>query len=399
MSPSPESVGFSTERLRRITTYLQSKIDGGDMPGMIATIARRGQTAYYQKFGHMDREAQTPMRDDALFIIASMTKPVTSVALMTLYEEGHFHLNTPVHEFIPAFRDSKVFVRETDGGMELEDLREPITFRHLFTHTAGLCYGGERDAVDRLYAARSQQLRNAAMTNEKLVQELAGLPLAFQPGTHWRYSFAIDVLGRLVEVISGQPLDVFMQERLFKPLGMVDTAFYVPPEKVDRVATVYGHTAPDPELKRMDPIKPRFERPSWISGGGGLVSTAHDYGRFAQMLVNGGTLDGNRILGPRTVALYSMNMAPQAALPYGFRADDSNHRGYGYSLGTRVLMDVAANGIDGSVGEFGWDGAHSTYFWVDPKEALYGLLMMQHNPNQPLVHQRFKQLTYQALVG
>ena len=258
---------------RRITTFLQGKVDRGEMPGMIATVARRGQTAYYQKFGYLDREAQTPMRDDAIFIIASMTKPVTSVALMTLYEEGHFHLNTPVYEFIPAFRDTKVFVRETAGGMELEDLREPITFRHLFTHTAGLCYGGERDAVDRLYAAQSQQLRNAAITNEKLVEELAKLPLAFQPGTHWRYSFAIDVLGRLVEVISGQSLDVFMQERLFKPLGMVDTAFYVPPEKVDRVATVYGHTAPDPELKRMDQIRPRFQPPAWFSGGGGLVST------------------------------------------------------------------------------------------------------------------------------
>jgi CubicO group peptidase (beta-lactamase class C family) len=397
MNLAPESAGFSSERLRRITVFLQGKVDRGEMPGMIATVARRGQTAYYQKFGHMDREAQTPMRDDAIFIIASMTKPVTSVALMTLYEEGHFHLNTPVYEFIPGFRDTKVFVRETPGGqMELEDLREPITFRHLFTHTAGLCYGGERDAVDRLYAAQSQQLRT--VTNELLVEGLAKLPLAFQPGTHWRYSFAIDVLGRLAEVISGQSLDVFMQERLFKPMGMVDTAFHVPPEKVDRVATVYGHTAPDPELKRMDQIRPRFQPPAWFSGGGGLVSTVHDYARFAQMLVNGGQLDGNRILGPRTVALYSMNLAPQEALPYSFNATDTNHRGYGYSLGTRVLMDVAANGIAGSVGEFGWDGAHSTYFWVDPKEALYRLLMMQHNPNYITLHQRFKQLTYQALV-
>jgi len=221
---SPRSVGFDPQRLGRITAFLQGKVDRGEMPGMIATLFRRGQTAYYQRFGYLDREAQTPMRDDAIFIIASMTKPVTSVALMTLYEEGHFHLNTPVYEFIPAFRDTKVFVRETpDGRMELEDLREPITFRHLFTHTAGLCYGGERDAVDRLYAAQSQRLRT--VTNELLAEGLAKLPLAFQPGTHWRYSFAIDVLGRLVEVISGQPLDVFMRERLFEPLGMVDTAF------------------------------------------------------------------------------------------------------------------------------------------------------------------------------
>jgi len=394
---SPESVGLSAERLGRITTYLRGKVDRGEMPGMIATIARRGQTAYYEKFGYLDREARTPMRDDAIFIIASMTKPVTSVALMTLYEEGHFHLNTPVYEFIPAFRDTKVFVRETATGMELEDLREPITFRHLFTHTAGLAYGGDRDAVDRLYASQGQRLRGS-VTNEVLVEELAKLPLAFQPGTQWRYSFAIDVLGRLVEVISGQSLDAFMQERLFRPLGMVDTGFYVPPEKLDRVATVYGHVAPDPELKRMEQIKPRSQPPDWFSGGGGLVSTAHDYARFAQMLVNGGQLDGVRILGPRTVALYSMNMAPQTALPYSFNATDTNHRGYGYSLGTRVLMDVAANGIAGSVGEFGWDGAHSTYFWVDPNEALYGLLMMQHNPNYPTLHQRFKQLTYQALL-
>ncbi len=237
-----------------------------------------------------------------------------------------------------------------------------------------------------------------SFTNQTLCESLAKLPLAFQPGTHWRYSLAIDVLGRLVEVISGKPLDKFFEERIFNPLGMVDTGFFVPPSKMNRVATVYGHPEPGKGLVRMDPLKPHQSSPSWLSGGGGLVSTMDDYARFAQMLVNGGALDGVRILSPRTVALFSQNHAPAAALPYGFVENDLYHAGYGYSLGTRVLIDVSASGLSGSVGEFGWDGAFATYFWVDPAESLTGILMLQHTPNaQYPLHQQFKQITYQAL--
>ncbi len=401
MTPTPDAVGLSAERLRRLDTLLQGYIDRDEIAGMIAHVTRRGTVAYHNAFGWLDREARTPMRDDAIFQIMSMTKPVTSVALMTLYDEGAFHLNTPIAKFLPEFRDTPVFVRETADGIELEDLKQPITFRHLLTHTSGLSYGwNDQDPVDRAYQAdqRKHAAAGQAFSNRDLCEALARLPLAFQPGTKWRYSLSIDVLGRLIEVISGQALDVFFQERIFKPLGMVDTGFFVPADKSDRVATVYGHPEPGQGLLRMDQIKAHTTAPSYLSGGGGLVSTMDDYARFAQMLVNGGVLDGVRILSPRTVKLYSQNHAPAEALPYGFAANDLYHAGYGYSLGTRVLMDVSQSGLDGSAGEFGWDGAFATYFWVDPAEALTGVLMLQHTPNAYYpIHQQFKQLTYQAL--
>ncbi len=398
----PESVGFSEARLRRLNTLMQGYVVRDELAGMLATIARHGQTVYLEKFGWMDREAQKPMAFDTIFMIMSMTKPVTSVAIMTLYEEGHFNLNTPISRFIPAYNQTKVFVRETGLGIELADLQQPITFRHLFTHTAGLSYGWDaNDPVDRLYQAANRKMEQAgiSLTNKKLIESLAQLPLVSQPGTHWRYSFGIDVLGYLVEVISGMPLDVFCTERIFKPLGMIDTAFFVPPEKRDRLATVYGHPDPTKGLQRLEEIKPPSETPSFCSGGGGLNSTLHDYARFTQMLVNGGELDGVRLLSPTTVAMYSQNQTPLAALPYGFVENDLYHAGYGYSLGTRVLINVAQTGIAGSTGEFGWDGAFGTYFWIDPQEALYGLLMLQHQPNAYYpIAQQFKALSYQALI-
>ena len=397
--------GFSPARLGRISALMQRYMDDGKLAGVIATVARHGQTAYMIKFGMMDIEAHKSMEFDAIFRIASMTKPITSVAIMMLYEEGHFHLNTPISNFIPGFKNTKVFVRETDDGIEVADLERPLTFRHLFTHTAGLSYGwNENDPVDRQYqkAQKQSDLDPRKATMKDLVHALTTLPLAFQPGTKWRYSYAIDVLGYLVEVISGKPLNEFLKERLFEPLGMIDTDFYVPEAKADRLCALYGHPNSAEKLELLEaPAHSRhLQKPSFLSGGGGLVSTAHDYARFAQMLVNGGELDGERILSPTTVALYSINHMPEAALPYGFAAgEDLYHWGYGYSLGTRVLMDVSKSGLAGSVGEFGWDGAFSTYVWIDPTEALYGLMMLQHAPNAYYpIAQQFKQLTYQALV-
>jgi CubicO group peptidase (beta-lactamase class C family) len=402
-----ESVGFSPARLARINTLMQRYVDDGKLAGIIATVARRGQTAYMEKFGMMDIEANKPMQFDAIFRIASMTKPITSVAIMMLYEEGHFHLNTPISNFIPDFKDVKVFVGEGENeSYYWTDLERPITFRHLFTHTAGLSYGwNENDPVDRQYQKAQKESGSdpRKATVKDMVEGLTKLPLAFQPGTKWRYSYAIDVLGYIVEVISGKPLDEFLKERLFEPLGMTDTDFYVPEAKADRLCALYGHpNSPDKlELIEAPAHSQRFQKPAFLSGGGGLVSTIHDYARFAQMLANGGELDGVRVLSPTTVALYSINHAPEAALPYGFAAgEDLYHWGYGYSLGTRVLMDVSKTGIAGSVGEFGWDGAFSTYVWIDPKEALYGLMMLQHAPNAYYpIAQQFKQLTYQALIA
>ncbi|MBN1873016.1 MAG: beta-lactamase family protein [Anaerolineae bacterium] len=403
---TPESVGFSSTRLQRITTKMQPYIDEGKLAGTITTVARRGKTVHLEKLGWMDREAQRPMEFDAIFRIASMTKPVTTAAIMTLYEEGHFTLNTPISEFIPGFKDVKVFARETEDGMEVEDLIRPITFRHLFTHTAGLSYGwNQEDPVDRCYTKLQEAagVDRAKTTSKDMVGMLGQAPLAFQPGTHWRYSLAIDVLGYLIEVISGKPLDQFFKERLFEPLGMVDTDFYVPQSKANRLTALYGHPENATELQLLEAPadSPRFNKPAFLSGGGGLVSTMDDYARLLQMLVNGGELNGARILSPTTVDLFTINHAPAAALPYGFaQGEDLFHQGYGFSLGTRVLMDVSASGKAGSVGEFGWDGAFNTYFWVDRTQAIYGLLMTQHSPNNyyPLAD-TFKQLTYQAMIG
>ncbi|MFZ6028521.1 MAG: serine hydrolase domain-containing protein [Chloroflexota bacterium] len=404
MKPSfPESAGFSGGRLQRISHLMQGYVDRGDLPGMIATVAHRGKTIYREKFGWANIEANKPMQDDTIFMIASMTKPITAVAIMMLYEEGYFHLNTPVWKFIPGFKDVKVCVGENeDGSLKLADLEREVTFRHLFTHTAGLSYGwNEKDPVDRAYQQAGKQAEEAKqpMTLLRLVEALSHLPLAFQPGTKWRYSMSIDVLGGLVEIISGIPYERFLEERIFRPLGMTDTAFYVPPEKMDRVATVYGHPEPEKTLRPLEKINPQPEPPGCPSPGGGLVSTVSDYARFCQMLVNGGELDGKRLLGPKTVALFSLNHTPEAALPYGFVENDLYHAGYGYSLGTRVLMDVSQMGAYGSVGEFGWDGAFATYFWIDPVEQLYGLMMLQHSPNAYYpIHQQFKQLAYQAMI-
>ena len=400
---NPESVGFSSSRLQRVSVLLQGYVDRGDLPGMSATISRKGQTVYYEKFGWMNKEATKPIQDDTIFIIASMTKPITAAATMILYEEGQFHLNTPVSKFLPGFKDVKVYAGVgKDGSLILADLKREVIFRHLFTHTAGLSYAwNEKDPVDREYQKTQKRYEDQKLpiTLRNFADEISHLPLAFQPGSNWRYSYGIDILGAIVEIISGQPFEKFLEERIFKPLGMSDTAFYVPPEKLDRVATIYGHDSPEKGMQPIDEIKPHTAPPDFPSPGGGLVSTISDYARFCQMLVNGGELDGKRILGPKTVALFSINHTPEEALPYGFTENDLYHAGYGYSLGTRVLMDVSKTGLYGSVGEFGWDGAFATYFWVDPKEELYGLMMLQHRPNAYFpIHQQFKQLAYQAMI-
>lgn len=286
--------------------------------------------------------------------------------------------------------------------MKLVPLEWEITFRHLFTHTAGLSYGFDpNDPIDRLYQQAQQKYSQGSntFTNRTLVEGLSQLPLAFQPGSHWRYSLSIDLLAALIEIISGIPFEVFLQERIFDPLDMVDTGFHVPAEKISRVARVYGHPDPAEGLQLMAEIKPETTPPSFTSGGGGLVSTIEDYARFCQMLVDGGEVDGTRLLSPKTVELFSINHCPGSALPFSFVEGSLYHNGYGYSLGTRVLMDVSQSGMVGSVGEFGWDGAYSTYFWIDPREKIYGILMLQHSPNAYYpIHPQFKQLTYQAMV-
>jgi len=396
----PESQGFSFEGLHRLDKVYQSYIDQAQLAGLSATVAREGKTVYLNKFGWADKEASKSLRFDSIFRIASMTKPVTAVAAMMLYEQGCFCLNTPVKEFIPGFANLQVAKSWESGQPTTEPLDQELTFRHLFTHTSGLPYGSMvDDPLDQLLIQKFEQLKELKLpfTTETLVEGLSSLPLAFQPGSRWRYGFNIEVLGRIIEIISGEPLDSFLARRIFQPLNMLDTAFFVPENKRERLCALYRHTPESADLQRMDGDFP-LERPSMISGGGGLYSTLPDFARFCQMLVNGGELEGNRILGPKTIELFGLNQAPAQALPYGFRPNDLFHAGYGFSLGTRVLMDVAVNGVAGSIGEFGWDGAFNTFFWVDPVEKLYTLVMVQHHPNNfyPLFQQT-KSIVYASL--
>jgi CubicO group peptidase (beta-lactamase class C family) len=399
-SDKPETIDFSSARLKRIDSLFQGYMDRGEIPGFIATIARKGQTVYYRKSGWIDIEADKPMQDDAIFRIASMTKPITAVAAMMLYEKGHFHLNTPISEFIPAFADTPVYAGTgPQGDIHLDDRAGDITFRHLFTHTAGLSYGNnENDPVDKIYQEMRKKMEEEGteLTTGEFGNALAQAPLAFQPGTQWRYSYSIDVLGSLIEIISGISFARFLQERIFDPLGMVDTAFCIPADKQERLATIYKYSDPDAGLQALREITPPLEMPAFTSGGGGLFSTALDYARFAQMLVNKGEFEGHRLLSPSTVELFSINQCPVEVPPIN---NDIFHAGYGYSLGTRVLMDVAQSGMAGSVGEFGWPGALRTFFWIDPVKDLYGLFMTQlRAQKRPGFQYQFKQLTYQAMV-
>ena len=386
---APEEVGLSSERLQRISPVMRSYVDRGKLAGVMTMIARRGKVVHFEKFGHKDIAADKPMEFDTIFRIYSMTKPITSVAIMMLYEEGRFQLNDPVSKFIPEFKDLKVFKNETEDGIELAYTKREMTIRDLLTHTSGLTYGWGDGPVDKMY--QQAKLFDPKDTLKDAVGRLSRIPLLHQPGTTWEYSVSTDVLGYLVEVISGVSFDVFLEERIFKPLGMVDTGFSVPDEKVGRYAALYK---PDDQTGLEIVYTPPLatgQRTFFFSGGGGLVSTASDYIRFSQMLLNGGELEGVRILGRKTVELMTMNHLPPGLHPF-------NQQGAGFGLGVRVITDVAETETVGSVGAFGLGGAASTVFWVDPEEELIGLLMTQLLANPYPFQQQFKVLTYQAIV-
>jgi CubicO group peptidase (beta-lactamase class C family) len=394
---TPEEVGFSASRLSRIGTWMQGYIDQNKLAGTIAMVARRGQVAYLKRFGIMDLEAAKPMQFDTIFRIYSMTKPITSVALMMLYEEGRFQLHDPVSKFIPEFADVKVFAGATEEGFGVTELEREITIWHLLTHTAGLTYDFFEDSpVDAMY--READLHQPDRTAEEVVHEIVQLPLVHQPGTAWRYSMATDVLGYLIEVISGMTLDVVFGEKILKPLGMEDTDFYVPEAKLDRFAAEYGPTE-NGGMELLDaPATSQYTKPPrFLSGGAGLVSTASDYMRFTQMLLNGGELEGTRLLGRKTVELMTINHLPDELIP--IQVQPHTLHGCGFGLGFRVLVSLAQAGRLGSEGEFGWGGGASTSFFVDPKEQLIGLLLTQLVPSRYYpIRNEFKVLVYQALV-
>ena len=396
---TPDSVGFSSARLGKIRPYMQGHVERNAVPGLITLIARHGKVAHCECFGQMDVEANKPMRPDAIFRIYSMTKPITCAALLMLFEDGLFQLADPVSAFIPAFKDTKAFVRRTESGVELAGLQRPIAIHDLLTHTAGLSYGFHQDTpVDDLYRQTLPRERDRTPLGEA-IEKLARLPLVSQPGTVWRYSYAHDVIGHLISVLSGLSFPDFLSQRVFRPLGMVDTGFFVPRDKLERLAALYTGVAGG-GLKLVDaPTTSEWADPDVTpSGGGGLLSTISDYLRFAQMLLNGGVLDGVRLLGRKTVALMTRNHLPTGMLP--FAVDPVKPwPGFGYGLGVGVLINAAEAEELASDGTYGWNGAASTRWWNDPKEDLIGLMMIQtlRGDLLPQIGQAFRVLAYQAI--
>ena len=396
----PEDVGMSSDRLQRINDVVQQYIASNQISGAVTVVARKGRIAHFEAQGLMDIETKTPMRKDAIFRMASMSKPVTGVAILMLMEEGKLRLTDPVSRFIPEFKNTKVAMLKNPGAAPAPGGRgqqpppeiytvpaeRELTIRDLMTHTNGLETGGAGSREGSRIAPRSTTSTLAAY-----VPTLGAVPLDFQPGTQWRYSAlaGIETLGRIVEITSGMTFDQLLKQRIFEPLGMKDTSFYPSDDRVARVVTLY---------ERRDGKLNRIDTPAWLatktlfSGGGGLWSTADDYIAFAQMLANGGTLNGKRLLSPRTIDLMASNHV--ADLYHG--TGNQNLRGFGFGLTVEVVLDnIAANRRE-SAGSFGWDGAFGTHFWVDRKEQLTGLLMVQQ-PVEPLKRD-FENAVMQAIV-
>jgi CubicO group peptidase (beta-lactamase class C family) len=410
---SPELVGMSTKRLNRIKPAMQRYVHEKSIAGISTMIARKGKIIHFEHVGQMDKESNKAMSDDTIFRIYSMTKPIVCTALMILFEQGKFQLTDPVAKFIPRFAKLKVLELDENGKNKEVALHIPVTILHLFTHTSGLTYDFLEDSpVSELYR-QARILNNAKRSLEDFINDLTQLPLAFQPGTRWHYSVSIDVVARLIEVLSGQSLQSFLKENLFDPLGMIDTDFYIPPEKQDRIASMYG--LPDMAGRNMTFGKifeawsqgfhqkidvsgtyPSNNQNSFARGGHGLFSTATDYMHFAQMLLNKGEFSGTRILSRKTVELMHLNHLAANLLPFTIVLPPFN--GYGFGLGSRVLMNVAENVKPGSIGEFGWAGAANTYYWVDPQEELIGIFMSQSMVEFEIPSSDFRVLTYQAIA-
>jgi CubicO group peptidase (beta-lactamase class C family) len=392
---APESVGMSGARLQRLSTAMKKAVEEGKVAGVVTLVARKGRVVHFESFGQLDREKQAAMPKDAIFRIASMSKAITTVAAMMLVEEGKLLLEDPVSKFIPVFRKTTVMAPVTTSGPDVGSVpaRREITIRDLMTHTAGISYGS--GPLEPSYKAANVYMWYFADKDEPIaatVERLATLPFASQPGERYVYGFSTDVLGVVVERASGLSLDEFFRTRIFAPLKMVDSSFYLPREKVSRFATVYSATAnglaraADPGMGQGDYVNgPRKS----FSGGAGVLSTASDYARFLQMLLNGGELDGARLLGPKSVQLMT-----------------SNHVGtlyqegrFGFGLGFEIVEHVGRSGRLGSVGEFGWGGAYYTKFWVDPAEKLVAVFMTQVLPSGgSALQERFRVLVNQAVL-
>ncbi len=394
-----DRVGLSAERLGRIDGWMRRWVDGGRLAGMSVLVSRHGQVAYQRCYGMADRERGTAMAADTIVRIYSMTKPLTSVALMMLYEEGRFQLDDPIHAVLPYFKQTRVWAGE---GRDPVPLDRPITYRDLLTHTSGLTYGFiNATPVDAMYRDGGVDFQTADATLGDIVEKAAAMPLLAQPGTAWNYSIATDVIGHLVAEISGQPFERFLHDRVIAPLGMTDTAFTVAPGNVARFAANYSRGEDGRAALLDDPATSRFITPRAIaSGGGGLTGTARDYMRFCQMMLNKGQLDGERLLGRKTVELMTSNHLPGDMAAMGMpRFSESKYDGIGFGLGFSVTLDPARAEILGSPGEYAWGGAASTAFWIDPVEDMAVVLLTQLTPSSTYpIRRELRVLTYAAVV-
>jgi CubicO group peptidase (beta-lactamase class C family) len=405
----PAEVGLDADRLRRIDAHFKRYVDDGRLPGWLLTVSRSGSLAHVARYGSRDIEAGLPVAPDTLWRIYSMTKPITSVAAMMLYEEGAFELTDPVSRFIPSFAEVRVYKGGSDAAPVTVPATEPVRIWHLLTHTAGLTYGFHRvHPVDSMYRNAGFDVAfKPGITLEQACDTWAGLPLLFEPGTGWNYSVATDVLGRVIEVAAGQRFDEFLRTRIFAPLGMTDTGFFAPPDELPRLAALYG-VGPERKATRLDTLGELGRRPpTLLGGGGGLVSSAADYHKFTQLLLDrrespAGELEGVRLLSPRTVRYMSRNHLPGGADLDAFDSPltaGGLFRGVGFGLGLAVVIDPVPGKVVRSAGELSWGGMASTAFWIDQAEELTASFFTQLVPSSAHpIRPQFRQLVYQSLT-
>ena len=409
MDAQSQWTGLDAGRLERIADHIERNyIASQKIMGCQVAVARHGHLAYQKSFGSMDLERNKPMADDAIFRIYSMTKPITSIALMTLYEKGHFQLNDPISRYVPSWKNHRVWVSGEGEEMVTEAPKRPVSFRDVLSHTGGFTYGGGlpgvgvQHPVDNIYRELKIRSSGTADTMEGFLDKLAQVPLLYQPGERWMYSLSTDICGALVEIISGKPFAEYLQDEIFGPLGMNDTSFFVAPDKIDRFCANYQR-GPDKKLKLIDdPATSAYTKdPAFKSGGGGLTGTTADYMKFCEMLRRGGELDGHRVIGPRTLAMMHMNHLAGGKdltqMAIGSFSETSNE-GVGFGLGFASTMDEVSTGSLGA-GDYYWGGAASTIFLVDPKEDLTMVFMTQLMPSGTFNFRgQLKSLIYSAIV-
>jgi len=402
---SPESAGMSKAALDRVDAHLKHRyIDAGRFPGTQLVVYRRGKVVHSSVQGLADVERKAPVKDDTIFRIYSMTKPITSVAFMMLFEEGRVALDEPVHKYIPDWKNLGVFQAGTAPAFLTRPPSRPMLIVDLLRHTSGLTYGfQQRSNVDAAYRELKIGEIEKAGTLQSMIEDLAKIPLEFSPGEAWNYSVSTDVIGYLIGKISGKPFEQFLKERIFDPLEMNDTGFFVPAEKAHRLAACYSADGKGGRTLQDDPTKSSFlQPPSLISGGGGLCSTAADYLTFCRALLNRGELGGVRLIGPKTLALMTANHLPgERDLPAMSRSmfSEANYNGIGFGLGFSVTMNPAQTLIPGSAGEYAWGGAASTAFWVDPAEELIAIFMTQLLPSSSYpIRRELRSMVYAAIT-